>query len=131
MDRNEALREVYTKYKRIVDRIEESERCSGSHFLHIVKNRLMIYPIWVDEEEQPDHLEWYRAFRKGMVYLKRYLNLLEKYPDFREGEMRTYDGFYPDIRSLGGNKEKDKEPDGGANYTIESEKRLRNLVQNN
>ena len=95
---------------RIIRDLDESkslylEPDKGRHFRHIAINTAIpAYSESSGEFGSPSIQDWSeeedKYFRQSVIYLRRYLNLLKDFPDFRKGEFSdNMGGAFPDLQS--------------------------------
>ena len=93
----ETLERIAEKYK---VRINELNGSPGkSHFNHLIGNLYtLVCAAPVLSRDEPGWKDFKGVYRKSVKALKTYLNLLEKFPEFREAEFKP-EGYFPGIPS--------------------------------
>lgn len=115
------IKRVTRKYKSWVeDLAKQADNGISNHFIDIAPQSLaamsaleqLMGCMGINKEDM-------HVYIKSMRGLRTYLRLIEKFPDFKNGELMTEKGYFPDIVSSG--KAAGRR---SGNYTSEAEKRL-------
>lgn len=115
------IKKVTEKYKRWVEYLaEEVNNKISNHFMHIAPQPLstmsgleqLMELLGINKKDMHVYVE-------SMRNLRTYLRLIEKFPDFKRGELMTKEGYFTDVNDVS-----EAGKSGFVNYITESKKRL-------
>lgn len=86
----------------LLDRIKNISSTSTSHFRHVANNKAaVIIPDIIDLRRDTNSTKGFNTILKHQKLLKKYLDLLDEFPEFREMELTTEKGMFPEIVDTG------------------------------
>jgi hypothetical protein len=93
------LKEEATIYINIVRTISENGSASCRHILcNLVMNLISLVELDMHKSTK-DQKVFYDSVNDNLSYIKRYLKLLEDFPDFAQKELVPGGGFFPELMS--------------------------------
>ena len=120
----ETLERIAEKYRIRISGLNGS--LGRSHFNHLIGSLYTIIcaaPVLSSDEQGWEDFKG--VYRKSVKTLKTYLNLMEKFPEFREAELRP-EGYFPEIQSVFDDSLKAQGWMSASHYYVhEANKRLR------
>ncbi|MBI2628962.1 hypothetical protein HYW74_02675 [Candidatus Pacearchaeota archaeon] len=88
---------VYQKYIKKWEEVEK-EATGSSKFRDIAANLIVgLNGFRGMASDNPNQREWREGFCNTYELIKTYFRLMDTFPEFREAELKTEKGYFPDI----------------------------------
>ncbi len=123
----ETLEKIADKYQR---KIKELNKGMGgiTHFNHVANN-LCQYMFLTPDNLRYGLVSWEEersSYRKALKAIRAYFTLIERFPEFGEAELKTSEGYFPDVQSVHDKNLREQGWKFASDYYIhEANKRLR------